>query len=74
MWHEMVTKPSKMTKCDEKWVRLLKKVESRKSGPGRRCSTLTQKRKYGMGIKDDNKTYGAWPGMRGGRDWGFNAR
>lgn len=74
MWHEMVTKPSKMTKCDEKWVRLLKKVESRKSGPGRRRSTLTQKRKYGMGIKDDNKTYGAWPGMRGGRDWGFNAR
>lgn len=75
-WDEMVHKPVKMTKCDERWLRMLKDVKRRGCGrptSGRRFSAMgfsrvkSRPRGYGsIGIAPENREYGRFPGLRGG--------
>lgn len=75
-WDSMVKRPSKLTKCDKKWIAVLEKLKSGNAFPemGRRASSLKmppkktgKPRKYGMGIAPKNREYGRFPGLRGGR-------
>lgn len=65
IWDEMVSKPAKMTKCDEKWLALVDKLKGRTLEPGRRFSSI---RRYGMGIAPENLEHARFPGLRGGRE------
>lgn len=73
-WDEMVKKPAKLTKCDKKWLAVLKRLRSGHACPtvGRRASSLKMNgkgkpRKYGMGISPEHREYARYPGLRGGR-------
>ena len=73
-WDEMVHAPAKLTKCDKKWLAVLKKLRSGHAcpTPGRRASGLKlngkgKPRKYGMGIAPEHRKYARYPGLRGGR-------
>jgi len=72
VWDEMVTRPAKMSKCDKKWLNLLKKLREQKCGPGHRASMMknhkAKSRRYGMGIPDESRKYARFPGLRGGRN------
>jgi hypothetical protein len=71
VWDDMVTKPAKMTKCDKKWLKLMKDLREKKCGPGRRASSMknheAKSRRYGMGIPADSLEHARFPGLRGGR-------
>jgi len=71
IWDEMVTKPAKLSKCDKKWIDLVNKLKNRRSGPGRRASSMknhqAKARKYGTGIAPEHRQYARYPGLRGGR-------
>jgi len=71
-WDEMVSRPAKMTKCDKKWMELLKRLRTQQcGGPGRRASSMknhkSNSRRYGMGIPPESREYARYPGLRGGR-------
>ncbi len=72
VWDEMVTRPAKMTKCDKKWLKLLKKLREQKCGQGHRASMMenhkAKSRRYGMGIPAESREYARFPGLRGGRN------
>lgn len=60
-WDAVVESPVKMSKCDQKWMSILRKLQSGKlgAGPGRR---------FGTGIRPDHLKYARFPGLRGGRE------
>lgn len=69
-WDEMVNRPAKFTKCDEKWFKIVEQFKTGCGGPGRRASSMgidSNPRRYGMGIDPENLQYGRFPGLRGGR-------
>jgi len=79
-WDEMVKAPARLTKCDKKWLEVLRKLRSGNATPtpGRRASSLKMgpkkagkragmPRKYGTGIDPEHLEYGRFPGLRGGR-------
>jgi hypothetical protein len=61
-----------MTKCDKKWLKLLKKLREQKCGQGHRASMMenhkAKSRRYGMGIPAESREYARFPGLRGGRN------
>ena len=67
-WEDMISKPAKLTKCDHKWIKMLKELRSGRGrpSPGRRYSCVAGRR-YGTGISPDHLEYARFPGLRGGR-------
>ena len=59
-WDAVVKSPAKMSKCDQKWMDILRRLQSGNlgSGPGRR---------FGTGIRPNHLKHARFPGLRGGR-------
>jgi len=74
-WQEMIRKPVKMTKCDERWLNMLEDVRRYGCGrptSGRRFSAMgfsrVKVRKYSrIGIAPEHREHGRFPGLRGER-------